>query len=143
MAVPQAERKGEKAPPKGEMKRLQFDFPLAAVCVLQELAEETGEPTLAGVVRDALKVYTWIVEEQKQGRRLVLEDKKGQSKREIVLLLKYQNAAWHVRTIREQEVGVVESCGRRSKVPGIWSSYWLAIFLLLWGCIRRVWNCRR
>ena len=93
MAASRAERKEKKDPPTVEMKRLHFDFPLSAVRVLQELAEETGEPTLAGVVRDALKVYTWIIEEQKQGRRLVSEDKKGQSKRELVPLLKYRNAA--------------------------------------------------
>ena len=93
MAAPRTERKEKKDPPRVEMKRLQFDFPLSAVRVLQALAEETGEPTLAGVVRDALKVYTWIIEEQKQGRRLISEDKKGQSKRELVPLLKYRSAA--------------------------------------------------
>lgn len=93
MAVSHAERKEKKDQPKVEMKRLQFDFPLPAVQVLQELAEETGEPTLAGVVRDALKVYTWIIEEQKHGRRIMSEDKKGQSKRELIPLLKYRSAA--------------------------------------------------
>jgi hypothetical protein len=93
MAAPRAEYKAKTDPPKVETKRLQFDFPLPAVQVLHELAEETGEPTLAGVVRDALKVYTWIIEEQKQGRRIVSEDKKGQSKRELVPLLKYRSAA--------------------------------------------------
>ena len=93
MVVHRTERSEKKDSPKVEMKRLQFDFPLPAVQVLQELAEETGEPTLAAVVRDALKVYTWIIEEQKQGRRILSEDKKGQSKRELVSLLKYQSAA--------------------------------------------------
>lgn len=93
MAVSRAKRKEQKDQSKVEMKRLQFDFPLPAVQVLQELAEETGAPTLAGVVRDALKVYTWIIEEQKQGRRIMSEDKKGQSKRELVPLLKYRTAA--------------------------------------------------
>jgi hypothetical protein len=93
MAVHHVERKEKKELTKVEIKRLQFDFPLPAVQVLQELAEETGEPTLAGVVRDALKVYTWIIKEQKQGRRIMSEDKKGQSKRELVPLLKYRTAA--------------------------------------------------
>jgi len=93
MAVHRAEQKEQKEPPKVAMKRLQFDFPLSAVQVLQELAEETGEPTLAGVVRDALKVYTWIIEEQKLGRRILSEDKKGQSKRELVPLVKFRSAA--------------------------------------------------
>lgn len=93
MAVRRTERKEKNGQTKVEMKRLQFDFPLPAVQVLQELAKETGEPTLAGVVRDALKVYTWIIEEQKQGRRIVSEDKKGQGKRELVPLLKYPSMA--------------------------------------------------
>jgi hypothetical protein len=62
---------------------------LPAVQALKDLAETTGEPTLAGVVRDALKVYAWIIEEQKQGRRIVSEGKKGEDKRELVPLLKY------------------------------------------------------
>ncbi len=93
MAVQRAERNEKKATPKVAMKRLQFDFPLPAVQVLQELAEETGEPTLAGVVRDALKVYTWIIEEQKHGRRILSEDKKGQTKRELIPLVKFRSAA--------------------------------------------------
>jgi hypothetical protein len=60
---------------------------------LQELAEETGEPTLAGVVRDALKVYTWIIAEQKHGRRILSADKRGQTKRELVPLVKFRSAA--------------------------------------------------
>jgi hypothetical protein len=40
-----------------------------------------------------LKVYAWIIEEQKQGRRIMSEDKKGQSKRELIPLLKYRTAA--------------------------------------------------
>jgi hypothetical protein len=68
MASPHADRKEKKTQTNGETKRLQFDFPLPAVQVLQELADQTGEPTLAGVLRDALKVYTWLIEEQKQGR---------------------------------------------------------------------------
>jgi hypothetical protein len=93
MAVNRAKQKEKKKQTKVTIKRLQFDFPLPAVQVLQELAEETGEPTLAGVVRDALKVYAWIIEEQKQGRRIMSEDKKGQSKRELIPLLKYRTAA--------------------------------------------------
>jgi len=93
MAVRRSKHRTKKEPTTVKIKRLQFDFPLPAVQVLHELAEETGEPTLAGVVRDALKVYTWIIEEQKQGRRIMSEDKKGQSKRELVPLLKYRSAA--------------------------------------------------
>lgn len=93
MAGHKAERKEKSTQPKVETKRLQFDFPLPAIQVLRELADLTGEPTLAGVLRDALKVYTWIIEEQKQGRRIFSEDKKGQNRRELMPLLKYGHAA--------------------------------------------------
>ncbi len=89
MAASRAQRQQKNASLKVETKRLQFDFPLPAVQVLKELADHTGEPTLAGVVRDALKVYTWVIEEQKQGRRILSEDKAGQDRRELVPLLKY------------------------------------------------------
>ena len=89
MAVSRAEHRDRNSSLRVETKRLQFDFPLPAVHALKDLAETTGEPTLAGVVRDALKVYTWIIEEQKQGRRIVSEDKKGKERRELVPLLKY------------------------------------------------------
>jgi hypothetical protein len=93
MAVHRAARQEKRVQTKVEMKRLQFDFPLPAVEVLQEMADLTGEPTLAGVLRDALKVYTWVVEEQKRDRRIMSEDKKGQHRRELVPLIKYKGAA--------------------------------------------------
>lgn len=93
MAVHGTEYKANRVQAKGETKRLQFDFPLPAVQVLRELAEFSGEPTIAGVLRNALKVYTWIIEEQKQGRRILSEDKKGQNRRELMPLLKYGHAA--------------------------------------------------
>lgn len=93
MAVHRVARQERRVQTKVEMKRLQFDFPLPAVEVLQEMANLTGEPTLAGVLRDALKVYAWVVEEQKRDRRIVSEDKKGQRRRELVPLIKYKGAA--------------------------------------------------
>ncbi len=91
--VHRAEHQQKRVQTKVETKRLQFDFPLQAVEVLQEMAEITGEPTLAGVLRDALKVYAWVIEEQQQDRRIMSEDKKGQHRRELVPLIKYKGAA--------------------------------------------------
>jgi hypothetical protein len=73
---------------QGTTKRLQFDFPTAAIGNLKRLAVMTGEPTLAGVLRDALKVYTWILTEQQQCHRIIAEDQTGQIRRELVPLLK-------------------------------------------------------
>jgi hypothetical protein len=73
---------------RGGTKRLQFDFPTTAIGTLKKLAVMTGEPTLAGVLRDALKVYTWILTEQQQSHRIIAEDQSGQIRRELVTLLK-------------------------------------------------------
>ena len=40
----------------GVTKRLQFQFPEAAIHTLRDLAVRTGQPTIAGVLREALKV---------------------------------------------------------------------------------------
>ena len=82
----------EKRPTKhplhnGVTKRLQFQFPEAAIHALRELAVRTGQPTIAGVLRDALKVYTWIVTEQEQGRSIFSADRQARRRREILPLL--------------------------------------------------------
>ncbi len=74
--------------PRRATKRLQFEFPTTAINTLQELAALTGEPTLAGVLRDALKVYAWILTEQQHDRRIISEDRAGQERRELVPLLR-------------------------------------------------------
>ena len=82
----------EKRPAKhplynGVTKRLQFQFPEAAIHTLRDLAVRTGQPTIAGVLREALKVYTWIVNEQEQGRSIFSADPQTRRRREILPLL--------------------------------------------------------
>jgi hypothetical protein len=82
----------EKRPAKhslhnGVTKRLQFQFPEAAIHTLRDLAVRTGQPTIAGVLRDSLKVYTWIVTEQEQGRSIFSADRQTRRRREILPLL--------------------------------------------------------
>jgi hypothetical protein len=72
---------------RGVTKRLQFEFPEAAIHTLKELAARTGQPTMAGVLRDALKLYAWILAEQEQDRRIISEDRRGQQRRELLPLL--------------------------------------------------------
>jgi hypothetical protein len=71
----------------GVTKRLQFQFPEAAIHTLRDLAVRTGQPTIAGVLREALKVYTWIVNEQEQGRSIFSADRQTRRRREILPLL--------------------------------------------------------
>ena len=82
----------EKRPAKpslhnGVTKRLQFQFPEAAIQILRDLAVRTGQPSIAGVLRDALKVYTWMVTEQEQGRSIFSADRQTRRRREILPLL--------------------------------------------------------
>lgn len=83
----QAIRGRKRALPHGATRRLQFAFPTTSIQLLERLAAKTGEPTLAGVVRDALKIYTWVLTEQEQGRCIVSEDQSGQRRRELAPLL--------------------------------------------------------
>jgi len=76
-----------KHPLYGVTKRLQFQFPEAAIHSLRDLAVRTGQPTIAGVLREALKVYTWIVNEQEQGRSIFSADRQTRRRREILPLL--------------------------------------------------------
>ena len=82
----------EKRPAKhplhnGVTKRLQFQFPEAAIHTLRDLAVRTGQPTIAGVLREALKVYAWIVNEQEQGRSIFSADQKARRRRREILPL--------------------------------------------------------
>jgi hypothetical protein len=71
----------------GVTKRLQFQFPEAAVHTLRDLAVRTGRPTIAGVLREALKVYTWIVNDQEQSHSIFSSDRQTRRRREILPLL--------------------------------------------------------
>jgi hypothetical protein len=82
-----AKRPAKRPSYNGVTKRLQFQFPEAAIHTLRDLAVRTGQPTIAGVLREALKVYTWIVNEQEQGRSIFSADRQTRRRREILPLL--------------------------------------------------------
>jgi len=85
---PSTKKRSAKRPlHNGVTKRLQFQFPEAAIHSLRDLAVRTGQPTIAGVLREALKVYTWIVNEQEQGRAIFSIDRQTRRRREILPLL--------------------------------------------------------
>lgn len=58
------------------MKRVQFEFTDETYKAINQLADDTGETSMAAVIRDALKVYAWLVDEQRQGRRIISQDPK-------------------------------------------------------------------
>ena len=75
------------------MKRVQFEFTEETYKAINQLAERTGETSMAAVIRDALKVYSWLVDEQKQGRRIISQDPKdARLSKEVVPLVAMVNA---------------------------------------------------
>jgi len=87
LRAPRTRARATRARSRRTTKRLQFEFPVAAIRALRDLAARTGQPTLAGVLRDALKVYAWILTEQEQERRIISEDRRGHQRRELLPLL--------------------------------------------------------
>ena len=53
-------------------KRLQIDFSPAAYQSLLHLREKAGSRTLAEVVRNALRLYEWFLEQKEQGYKIHL-----------------------------------------------------------------------
>ena len=50
-----------------EIKKIQFSFSKKALDAIEELARMTGAATKTEVIRNALKVYNWIVDMQDAG----------------------------------------------------------------------------
>jgi metal-responsive CopG/Arc/MetJ family transcriptional regulator len=48
-------------------KRIQFEFPPDAVERLDRIKQETNSSSYAELVRNALRVYEWLIETQKKG----------------------------------------------------------------------------
>lgn len=58
-------------------ERLQFDFSPEALRRLDEMKENTQATTRAEVVRDALRVYEWLVSEVDPDNTIKVFDKKN------------------------------------------------------------------
>ena len=52
---------------RAESRRIQFEFSAEAFERLEKLKEATKASSYAEVVRDALRVYEWVVEETNEG----------------------------------------------------------------------------
>jgi hypothetical protein len=48
-------------------KRIQFEFPPDAAERLDRIKQETNSASYAELVRNALRVYEWLIETQKKG----------------------------------------------------------------------------
>jgi hypothetical protein len=52
---------------RGESKRIQFEFSPDALDRLNRMKEQTDASSYAELVRDALRVYEWVVQQDKAG----------------------------------------------------------------------------
>lgn len=64
----------------GESKRVNLELPETAHTRLQELKIKTEAASLAEVVKNALKLYAWAIEESQAGGRFLVEQKNGRIK---------------------------------------------------------------
>ena len=86
--VPSASPRRKVVPARGVSQRLEINLPLTDVEAIRTVAALTGETTLTAVLRDALKVYTWIVIEQQRNRAIIAEDRVSGTRTELMPLLR-------------------------------------------------------
>ena len=60
-----------------EPKKIQFAFSKEALQKIDELAKESGSFTKSEVIRNALKIYSWVIDKQKEGCSIHAVSKNG------------------------------------------------------------------
>ena len=64
-------------------QRLQFDVSAKTLEALDDLRAQAGTSTRAELIRRALSLYGWVLAQQAQGKKIVLQD--GDDKTEIAM----------------------------------------------------------
>lgn len=54
-----------------------LEWSAQANAAMETMARETGAPDMAGLIQDALRVYEWVLDHQRQGHRIVVEAADG------------------------------------------------------------------
>lgn len=67
-------------------KRLQFEFSKEAYDRLEKMKAESGAASFAELVRNALRVYDWVKQQEKNGYELALV-KDGEHVKSVTLVL--------------------------------------------------------
>jgi len=83
MSSTASERPGKGA--ESQTKRVVIEFPGESHAKLLELKESSGAPTLADVVRRALKLFEFFLQQRREGWSIQLV--KGDTVREVEVLL--------------------------------------------------------
>ena len=69
-----------------ETSRLNLEMPVEVRKRLEQLRDATNADSLSEVIRRALGVYAYLLDEQKAGRKLITKGKAKDDEREVVLI---------------------------------------------------------
>jgi hypothetical protein len=83
--------------PSDSKHRVQFDFAPGALARVDRLVQITEAPTRADVVRNALRVYEWLVDKALEGKSIIIV---GKSAREGPIDLRLITSATTTKTRR-------------------------------------------
>ena len=68
------------------MRKVQFEFTDETYRAINRLAEITGARSMSAVIRDALKTYVWLIDEQRAGNRILARNPQTRQTKELVTL---------------------------------------------------------
>jgi hypothetical protein len=68
------------------MKKVQFEFTDETYGAINQLAEVTGVRSMSAVIRDALKTYAWLIDEQRAGAKIYSQHSGTEVIKELVPL---------------------------------------------------------
>jgi len=83
---PVAERVGAALAPEAVRQRVAFDLAPEAVRQLEEIRGMAHASTRAEVVRNALRLYRWFLEQRAEGSEVILRDEKNEKETVIRLV---------------------------------------------------------
>ncbi len=95
------------------MRKVQFEFTDETYAAINSLADVTGARSMSAVIRDALKVYAWLIDEQRAGRKILSQDPKTQDRKELVPL-----TVSHQAVEEEPALAAVAAAEQEREVPG-------------------------
>jgi hypothetical protein len=67
------------------MKKVQFEFTDETYEAINNLAKMTEARSMAAVIRDALKTYAWLIDEQRAGNKILSRSPVGETKELVPL----------------------------------------------------------
>ena len=68
------------------MRKVQFEFTDETYDAINRMAEITGARSMSAVIRDALKTYAWLIDEQRAGNKILAQNRRTRHTKELVTL---------------------------------------------------------